>query len=73
MEQFSEVVELSENQADNTTESPLDFDKILKFEIGECGPYQILVAAIIGLVTTFASFLILNFVFITAIPDHRLI
>lgn len=59
------------HKSSEVEEKSLDFDKILKFEIGEYGPYQILVATSIGFVTAFGSFLILNFLFISAIPEHR--
>lgn len=48
----------------------LDFNKILS-EIGESGPYQIIVSISSGLISTYGSFLIINFVFMSAIPDHR--
>lgn len=68
----SEVVVVSEDELDNdNSDGPLDFEKILKFEVGEFGPYQIFAGITMGFVSAFASFMVLNFLFISAVPDHR--
>lgn len=65
-------VQLTDDEFDNeTTEKPLDFERILKFEVGEFGPYQILIAISVGLISAFASFFSVNFLFVAAIPEHR--
>lgn len=72
MKQLDPVVKLSEDDDDNeTTYKPLDFDKILKFEIGEWGLYQILAGISIGLVSAFSSYVTMNFMFAASIPEHR--
>lgn len=73
MKNPDQVVELTEDDLDNenSNDKPLDFDKILKFEIGECGPYQIFIGIAIGLVSAFGSYMTLNFMFSAAIPEHR--
>lgn len=69
MEQTAHVVELASDD-DKNCPKPLDVDTILN-EIGDSGPYQIFVSISAGLFSTYGSFVILNFVFGAAIPDHR--
>lgn len=66
MKQVEQVVRLSEDDLDH-----VDFDKILEFEIGEFGTYQILSGITIGLVSAFGSYITLNFMFSAFIPEHR--
>lgn len=69
MKQVEQVVKLSEDDLDH--ENTVDFDKILEFEIGEFGTYQILSGITIGLVSAFGSYITLNFMFSAFIPEHR--
>lgn len=65
-------VQLSDDELDSeTTDKPLDFDKMLRFEIGEFGRYQILVAFTTGLFAAIVSFVTLNFMFSATVPEHR--
>lgn len=66
-----EVIELPESdQTADCSGKPLNFDDILK-EIGEFGRYQKLIAVLISIVSAFGTFIILSFVFSSAIPEHR--
>lgn len=68
----SESVKVSSDELNGgNSGKPLDFEKILKNEIGEFGPYQILVAVTTGIFAAYGSFVIFNFVYGAAIPDHR--
>lgn len=72
MKQTHQPVQLSDDEVDNeSTDKPLDFDKMLRFEIGEFGRYQILVAISSGFIAAIVSFVTLNFMFSGTIPDHR--
>lgn len=64
---------LTSPEAENTKvdEKPLDFDKILRFDIGEYGPFQLLVGVSTGLCAAFGTIIIMNFVFGATIPEHR--
>lgn len=72
MKQSSQVVEITEDELNGDHAGKgFDFDKILRFEIGEFGPFQILAAISMGLVSAYGGMLTLNFVFGAAVPDHR--
>lgn len=74
MKPSAELLQTSKNDANEHIEindKPLDFDKILRFEIGEYGLYQLLVGISTGLCAAFGTIIIMNFVFGVAIPDHR--
>lgn len=51
-------------------ENSLSFDRILT-EIGEFGPYQFIVAISTGFALLITTFSLFNFVFSSAVPDHR--
>lgn len=72
MKQSKEDIEvpLDNGKNDDNHEKPLDYDTLLG-EIGEIGPYQILVGVCSGLFAAYGSFIIMNFVFISTFPDHR--
>lgn len=68
----SQVVEIKEDELNNENAGKaFDFEKILRFEIGEFGPFQILVALSMGMISGYGGSLVLNFVFGAAVPDHR--
>lgn len=67
----NDAVDVSEDELENDNTIPLDFERILKFDVGEFGPYQIFIGIIMGLISAFASFMVLHFLFISAVPEHR--
>lgn len=69
MKESSQVIEMTSDSEENR-EKPLDFDTILN-EVGGVGLYQILVGIFSGLFAAYGSFIIMNFVFTAAVPDHR--
>lgn len=60
----------SESISNQNDESSLSFDRILT-EIGEFGPYQFIVAVSTGFALLITTFSLFNFVFSSAVPDHR--
>lgn len=55
---------------ESTPNNIISFDTVLK-EIGEFGRYQILNGILTCLVITISTCALFNFVFSSAIPDHR--
>lgn len=76
MKQTVQVIELpGDGQKDknkNEKSPELELDTILS-EIGGFGRYQFLVAICMGLMATYGAFVVLNFIFISPIPNHRLV
>lgn len=71
VEPSTELLPSPETENTRVDEKPLDFDKILRFDIGEYGPFQLLVGVSTGLCAAFGTIIIMNFVFGATIPEHR--
>lgn len=63
-------LELDEENVCRKEENPPTSNEILH-EIGEFGPYQVLVGLVIGFVLTVGSMLTMNFIFSVDIIEHR--
>lgn len=75
MKNTVQVIELPEDgQKDKNNEKcpELELDTVLS-EIGGFGRYQWLVSICMGLMATYGAFVVLNFLFIAPIPNHRLV
>lgn len=73
MKETIQVIRLPEDvQKEESTEKSPGFklDDVLS-EIGGFGRYQLIVAICMGLISTYGSFIVLNFMFTSAIPEHR--